>query len=178
MALRLCEDGIRDFGRDGFKSVLFECHIQYHGGFRFSIAFLLKSIDYLFKASLFIWFRRLFASVQGPPGKIFGGEANASTIVVPGLTLRHGKRFRTKKRRRTNAAQFESERICGGETGGCRIPPSGCHPSLSSLTSSGAMTMSVRGSLLNEWILSRRRCAVMEPSCWCLMSTNGGSFSK
>ncbi len=35
----------------------------------------------------------------------------------------------------------------------------------SSVISSGAMTMSVRGSLLNECILSRRRFAVMMPSC-------------
>ena len=29
--------------------------------------------------------RRLFASEQTPTGKILGGEANASTVVVPGL---------------------------------------------------------------------------------------------
>ena len=36
------------------------------------------------QAPLFIGFRRLFASGQIPNGKIFGGEANASTITVPG----------------------------------------------------------------------------------------------
>ena len=37
------------------------------------------------RAPLFIGFRRLFASWQSPTGKIFGGEANASTVVVPSL---------------------------------------------------------------------------------------------
>ena len=37
------------------------------------------------RAPLKIGLRRLFADAQIPIGKFFGGEANASTVVVPGL---------------------------------------------------------------------------------------------